>query len=812
MDLTVVVITKNAEHTLHHTLASVQPLGATCLVVDDYSTDKTQTIASSFGCRVVLHHTYDLGAMRAFALSHVTTKWALFLDSDEVLTRAAQEEIQRALLSEEYVGYFIPLRNHLFGKPLLHGERHKKLILVQTKKARCTPALVHEVVTVDGKTGVLTNPINHFSYRSPTQILAKFFDYGIRQAKIYKLTNKHYGLREIICNPLHLFYARYITDGGYKDGIFSRLFLDGSFACMEFISYISIPFVKEDQRIAVDAGSFDPSGPVQSGIDRLLAGVWRGQDPHTVYLWFGFAAHVPIRLPSLFFSTVWLPLATLWNRCDVFLATAGTIPSLLRFSRIRKVLILHDFGFYTHPDKYHDPRRLQIQTNRSVRLADQIILFSQPIYDEFVQLFPQYAHKAQVIPAGANHLDLVHEKKPGTIDVDQPFYLYVGVVKPIKQIELILEAVGDRPLIIAGAVESAYGAALGLETHKNVQVISSFDDTQLKWLYTHAMALVYASRQEGFCYPVLEALTLGCPVVALDLPLFRLYQLSFPHLTLVATPQELTRSVQKLYSKKTVLPQKINRYTWERFTSSFSRLIADVQTEGMHVHKFGVIVTLYHTPLSERTRLTSEIDDLHLPGCTIYWIDNSTNGKGYAAGVNSGIIRGLRDGCTDFIALNPDISIKTVTKDAMVKAAEAFDVWGFGMKQGNSTYYGGVFDPWRLSGGLSTTKPQQTFASVDFVSGSFIGFSAKVIARIGLWDESYFMYYEDDDYCMRARRSGLRVGIYTGAVYHHFESSTHNGLKEQWLAKSRWRFFWKYAGLLQKVRELIRLPKTLIRL
>ena len=128
MDLTIAIITKNAEQTLHRTLAAVAGF-AQCVVVDDYSTDRTQAIAAAFGCSVYLHHSYDFGEQRAYALALVHTKWTLVLDSDEVVTEELKAEIRKAIATDAYTGYYIPLRNHLFGRPLRHGELHKKLIL-----------------------------------------------------------------------------------------------------------------------------------------------------------------------------------------------------------------------------------------------------------------------------------------------------------------------------------------------------------------------------------------------------------------------------------------------------------------------------------------------------------------------------------------------------------------------------------------------------------------------------------------------------------------------------------------------------------
>jgi glycosyltransferase involved in cell wall biosynthesis len=52
---------------------------------------------------------------------------------------------------------------------------------------------------------------------------------------------------------------------------------------------------------------------------------------------------------------------------------------------------------------------------------------------------------------------------------------------------------------------------LGL--HQDVITLGYVDDTMLQWLYQHCLAFVYPSFFEGFGLPVLEAMSLGAPVI-----------------------------------------------------------------------------------------------------------------------------------------------------------------------------------------------------------------------------------------------------------------------------------------------------------
>lgn len=225
--------------------------------------------------------------------------------------------------------------------------------------------------------------------------------------------------------------------------------------------------------------------------------------------------------------------------------------------------------------------------------------------------------------------------------------------------------------------------------------------------------------------------------------------------------------------------------------------------------KTAFIFVLYKTPEAEVERLKREVKDLGLKDYLMYFIDNSVNNRGYAGGANEGIRKALKDGAVMFVVANTDISFRGLKGRDILKAAGQFDVYGLAMRQEGKTYYGGEIDKWRMSGGLIDKKPEKRFAAVGFPSGSLFFFKRGVVERIGLWDEGYFLYYEEVDFAERARRAGFKVGIDSGLVYEHFEISKESPTKNYWLFRSRLRFLWKYGSVKQKAREILRFPKTI---
>jgi len=224
------------------------------------------------------------------------------------------------------------------------------------------------------------------------------------------------------------------------------------------------------------------------------------------------------------------------------------------------------------------------------------------------------------------------------------------------------------------------------------------------------------------------------------------------------------------------------------------------------------IVVATHRMLPLADVLIKSLVKLRIPSLSIYLIKVKEGRDGYAHGVNLGICNALADSPKYFIISNPDIAVSPSLARQLLAPSKHFDVWGYAMKQQGVMYYGGAVDQWRMSGGLVSEKPDKRFAPVDFVSGSLMGFAQSVVDTIGTFDEQYGMYYEDTDFCTRAKLAGLSVGIDRDRKYDHFETSSksrYRERKELALALGRLRYFLKYADVQNMTFEIARLPLTL---
>jgi hypothetical protein len=84
---------------------------------------------------------------------------------------------------------------------------------------------------------------------------------------------------------------------------------------------------------------------------------------------------------------------------------------------------------------------------------------------------------------------------------------------------------------------------------------------------------------------------------------------------------------------------------------------------------------------------------------------------------------------------------------------------------------------------------------VGYVIGAAMAIRRDVLKQVGLFDEGYFLYYEDADYCERARYAGFRVVYAPQATAVHHESavaSLHSPFYWQHFHRGRLRYALKH--------------------
>jgi len=142
------------------------------------------------------------------------------------------------------------------------------------------------------------------------------------------------------------------------------------------------------------------------------------------------------------------------------------------------------------------------------------------------------------------------------------------------------------------------------------------------------------------------------------------------------------------------------------------------------------------------------------------------NNLGYAAGNNVGIRSAVARGADYVFVINNDARVAEDTLERLVRAAEAHPQAAF---LGPCIYHVERPDTIQSCGmdldHLWRSQPRteaprnasQEVVDVPCLSGAALLLRASALEAIGLLDDSLFMYREDVDWCLRARRHGFRV-------------------------------------------------------
>jgi GT2 family glycosyltransferase len=182
---------------------------------------------------------------------------------------------------------------------------------------------------------------------------------------------------------------------------------------------------------------------------------------------------------------------------------------------------------------------------------------------------------------------------------------------------------------------------------------------------------------------------------------------------------------------------------------------------------------------------------------------------GFAGGNNAGIRYALDAGADFVLLLNNDTVVDPALIDHLLRPFA--DDPRVGITGPKIYYYTPRDQIWFAGGriflargtschiGIRQTDSGQydRRVEIDYVTGCALMASRAVFEKCGLLDPSYVAYYEDADFCMRARRAGFSI-VYEpgGRVWHKISASTGGQMSRRKITRkfrSTWKFFGRYA-------------------
>jgi GT2 family glycosyltransferase len=139
-------------------------------------------------------------------------------------------------------------------------------------------------------------------------------------------------------------------------------------------------------------------------------------------------------------------------------------------------------------------------------------------------------------------------------------------------------------------------------------------------------------------------------------------------------------------------------------------------------------------------------------------ITKLTENKGFAAGANTAIRNAIKDDFESLMLLSQDVLLSNDSAEKLLNQQLITKGITFPTMMNRNTNKvfskGGVVNKFWGSITLSTNK---SLSDADWADGSCLFFSKEVFEKVNGLFEKFFMYFEDVDFCLRAKKSGFSI-------------------------------------------------------
>jgi glycosyltransferase involved in cell wall biosynthesis len=191
------------------------------------------------------------------------------------------------------------------------------------------------------------------------------------------------------------------------------------------------------------------------------------------------------------------------------------------YNGIPLITMVYDFIPERYPELFNgsSPHLDKLEILKRTTLA---VCISEETKKDLYKYVQDFQGKTVVIPLASKFPLSQHTKVGSPLKV--PYLLYVGRRDVYKNVNILLASLNLIPeieiiLFGGGDLTEQEKSIIGFDNLARVQCINGADSF-LQACYENAIALVFPSKHEGFGLPILEAMSLGCPVIASDIDVF----------------------------------------------------------------------------------------------------------------------------------------------------------------------------------------------------------------------------------------------------------------------------------------------------
>ncbi len=206
-------------------------------------------------------------------------------------------------------------------------------------------------------------------------------------------------------------------------------------------------------------------------------------------------------------------------KCDIFWCPHYNAPIFPTRAK-KKISTIHDIYHLRHSQNINLIQKFysKIIFFFTIKNSQVIITVSEFSKNEILLFYPKIQNKIKVIHNGIEHLKtkIVIESK-----IDYEYLLYVGNVKPHKNLKTLIEAFNlikikhsQLKLVIIGKKDGFINGEKYIQnSQEDIIFTGHIDNVKLVEYYKNAKIFIFPSIYEGFGFPPLEAMIFSCPTI-----------------------------------------------------------------------------------------------------------------------------------------------------------------------------------------------------------------------------------------------------------------------------------------------------------
>ncbi|MDH2208493.1 MULTISPECIES: glycosyltransferase [Empedobacter] len=220
--ISALLITYNEEKNLHRYLNDVD-FADEIIIIDSFSTDKTEKIARQNPKTKFVKRKFDnFTNQRNYGLSLAKNDWVTFFDADEGIPLELKKEIVSVFNQQPTFDAYFVYRKFFFNKKHIKysGMQNDKAVRIfkKSKSQYKSDRMVHEIIECNGRTGYLTNKLDHFTFDNEQEYLDKLNSYSRLRAQELRLKNLKPTFYHYTIKPAYRFFNYFVMRLGFLDG------------------------------------------------------------------------------------------------------------------------------------------------------------------------------------------------------------------------------------------------------------------------------------------------------------------------------------------------------------------------------------------------------------------------------------------------------------------------------------------------------------------------------------------------------------------------------------------------------------------